>query len=255
MARNVDDLALLLSVVSHPDDRDPLSSTPATSPEVIPIDSGEQLRVAFSPTLGGLAVETDVAEAVAAAASRIDADLGWAVTEDEPSFDGADETFLTLRAWLFANEASVGRRPDSELARAKQTVQDEVAKGRALDGRDVADAINELTRLQRGTLGFFDNYDVLVAPVTQLSPFPIELEYPQTLAGEPVERYIDWMMSCCRITALSVPALSLPIGLNEAGLPVGLHVIGRFGADEKVLRIAKTLEQLFAFEARPSILA
>ncbi len=83
---------------------------------------------------------------------------------------------------------------------------------------------------------------VLVAPVTQLAPFPVEWEYPTSVAGLPMNSYIEWMSACCRITVLGTPTLSVPAGFDAAGLPVGAQLIGRHGGDVELLRAAAVLE-------------
>jgi amidase len=83
-----------------------------------------------------------------------------------------------------------------------------------------------------------------------VSPFPVETEYPLVVAGVELNNYIDWMASCWRITVTGCPALSLPAGFDVEGLPVGLQLVTRQGADVQLLRIAKALEEATGFAAR-----
>ncbi len=237
MARTVDDLILLLGVLSSPDRRDPLQR---------PFDSAglergidRPLKVAFSPTLGGLPVEADVAAVLDSVPGWVEG-LGWAVDRDEPDFTGADECFETLRSWSFAN----GRVGDlgPRLDEAKSVLGDEVRRGRALGGDDVWAVLAHLSVLWGRSVEFFERYDLLVAPVSQVSPFPIEQEWPTEVAGRPMGRYIEWMRSCSRITVLGLPTLSLPAGFTDAGLPVGVQVIGPPLGDASLLAAARVLE-------------
>ncbi len=66
---------------------------------------------------------------------------------------------------------------------------------------------------------------MLLAPVTQVLPFPVEQEYPTSVAGVEFEDYLGWMRSCTLISATGCPALSVPGGFTPDGLPVGLQVI------------------------------
>jgi amidase len=166
--------------------------------------------------------------------------LGWAVTEDEPDFEGADECFRTLRAFAFAT--GLGGMLGDRLAAVKATVQDEVARGRALTSDELGRALAKAGELWRRAVAFFERYDLLIGPVTQLSPFPVELEHPADVDGHPVPTYIDWMRSNCRISSLGLPALSLPAGFTPAGLPVGAQLVGPAWGDVGVLRAAKALE-------------
>ena len=67
--------------------------------------------------------------------------------------------------------------------------------------------------------------------------------------GEPMATYIDWMRSCSRITVSAHPAVTVPAGLTPSGpdtaaLPVGLQLVGRYGADRRLLEIAAAVMEL-----------
>jgi len=236
MARTVEDLVLLLRVLAQPHGADPLNRA-LPLPEVI--EPSRKLRVAWSPTLGGLPVERDVASVL----ERFIADvggLGWTIEQAEPDFSGADEAFVALRAFMFANgpTGALGAR----LSEVKATVQDEVARGRALSADEVALALGQANDLWRRSVTFFDHYDLLIAPVTQVSPFPIDQEYPTEVDGVAMDSYLDWMRSNYRISIAGLPALSLPAGFTSAGLPVGAQLIGRPWGDLDVLQAALAVE-------------
>lgn len=237
MARSVDDLALLLSVIGRPDVRDPLNRGVVVPPRIDPTSA--TLRVAFSPTLGGLPVESDVAAVIESAVSVM-VDMGWNVEHAEPSFEGADDCFTTIRSFLSANGALslLGDRVEE----VKATVREDYELGLAASPGKIGRAYQLMSELWRGAASFFDDVDLLVAPVTQISPFPADQEYPMSVDGVPCERYLDWMRSCCRVTVLGLPALSLPAGFTAEGLPVGIQLIGGPHGDLALLRAAKALE-------------
>ncbi len=241
MGRTVDDLALLLSVISAPRAADPLSAGLAgldlTRP-VTPI--GRPLRVAWSPNLGDLPVEDDVRDALAGV-PRVCGDLGWSVAEAQPDFSGADEAFATLRGWMMAHgtAAALGDR----LLQMKETIQLEAAAGSAVGAGEVYAALAHLGVLWRRATAFFEDFDLLLCPVSQVSPFLVETEYPTVVAGQPMSSYIEWMRSCCRITMLGSPAASVPAGFTAAGMPTGVQLVGGPNADALVLRAAKSFEQ------------
>jgi amidase len=238
MARTVDDVILQLRVHAQVDSRDPLNRPFDLPAEVNAPD--QPLRVAWSPTLGDLPVENDVAGVLSAFIAEADG-LGWTVTEDEPDFAGADECFITLRAYMFANGFGRGLG-DDRLDKVKATVRDEVERGRALSADEVGLAFTKANELWQRAHDFYQNYDLMIGPVTQVSPFPIGQEFPSTVNGREMPSYLHWMLSNCRISAYMLPALSLPAGFTEAGLPVGAQLIGRPYGDLGVLQAAKALE-------------
>lgn len=245
MARTVDDTALLLSVLAAPDRSDPTNRGLAVPERITPVDS--PMRVAWSDTLGGLPIEPEITSVLSETRQACE-ELGWLVVEAEPDFEGADDAFETLRSWGMANSPE-GRLTD-RLSQMKQTVQDEIRRGQALSGSDVARALEVTKTLWDRAIRFFSSFDVMIAPVTQISPFPIEWEYPTEINGVPMERYITWMRVLSRITQMGLPAMSLPAGFTGTGLPVGAQLIGPPRGDLKLLQVAKTLETA-ASDKRP----
>ncbi len=236
MARSVDDLVLLLRVLAHPHDDDPLSRPLALPPVVSPPTQAP--RVAWSATVGGLPIEPELVEVLDRFRDDLDI-LGWPISEDEPDFSGADECFVTLRAFLYLERAeAIGDR----LGEVKETVRDEIERGRALSSAEVSAAYGHLQVLWKRAVAFFGRYDLLIAPVTQVAPFPVEIEYPTEVAGVPTTSYVEWMRSCCRITTTGCPALSLPAGFTAAGMPVGAQLVGGPFDDVTVLQAAKAIE-------------
>ena len=237
MGRTVDDLVMLLKVIGQPHAADPLSRALELPDQILPPD--RPLRVAISADLGGLPVEADVRAVLDTLYADIE-DLGWQMQEAEPNMSRADECFRVLRSFAFATGPLSSAGDSIKLTKA--TIQDEVERGNLLSGQDVAKAQAQLLRLWKNSVQFFENYDIMLAPVTQLSPFDAELEYPTAVDGHESERYIDWMRSCCRVTTMGMPALSLPAGFTKAGLPVGVQIVGGPWQDLTVLRAAKAIE-------------
>lgn len=250
MGRSVDDMVMLLRVLSEQHVPDPMSRGLDLPDEITPID--RPIRVAFTPDFGDLPVEADVA-AVLGRLPDVMADMGWDVVEATPDFSGAGAAFTTLRGWL--NATTFGAHVGDRITEMKQTIQDEAAEGRAVTPQQITDALTHLGVLWARSTAFFSDFDILIGPVSQVSPFPIEVEYPMTVAGQRMHHYIEWMMSCCYVSAMGNPSLSLPAGFTEAGLPVGMQIIGGPWQDLTVLRVAKALEAATGHGlTRPSLL-
>ena len=242
LARNVGDLALLLSVLAGPDPRAPFALGEPGSTFAPPVTGTlVGLRVAVSTDLGGaFAVDSEVAGLVRAAATVFE-QAGAVVTEDHPDLAPADEVFRTLRAWQFhAGFAEMlAEHPDG----FKQSLADNIRAGESLTGPDVARAFVGRTALMETARRFFEAYDVLVLPVSQVPPFPADQEYPTEIDGRPMETYLDWMRSAYLVTVTGCPAVSVPAGTTGGGLPVGIQVVAAHGRDRHLLEVAAAFEE------------
>jgi amidase len=249
MGRTVADVALQLSAIAGPDPRVPiaLDDDPAGFAAALP-ERLDGLRVAWAPDLGGRVVVDPAVLAVLGAAVPVFEDLGATVEEACPDLSEADEVFGTLRAWLF--EAAYGEISRQHPDQVKSSIRWNAELGARLTGPDLARAEQAHTRLHERMVGFFERYDVLLAPTTQVLPFPVELEYPTEIAGVHQDNYLEWMRSCTIISATGCPALSVPGGFTQDGLPVGLQLVTAARTDRRLLEIGHAFEQATRFGSR-----
>jgi amidase len=249
MGRTVADVALQLSVLAGPDPRVPIALPDDGAAFAAPLPTSlAGLRVAWAPDLGGRVTVDPAITSVLAASAGVFEELGARVEEDCPDLSGADEVFGTLRAWLF--EASFGEISRQHPDQVKESIRWNAEMGAKLSGPDVARAEVLHTQLYERVVEFFERYDVLLAPTTQVLPFPVELEYPTEIAGVEQENYLEWMRSCTLISATGCPALSVPGGFTSDGLPVGLQIVGAPRADRRVLGVGHAFEQATGFGRR-----
>jgi amidase len=248
MARTAADVALLLRAMAGPDPRAPLSQRVAPLDLELPLDADLRgRRVAWSRSLGGLPIDPAVLAAVEPAVARL-ADLGLDVAEDEPDLAGADTAFETWRAFGFA--LSLGELYDTDGGRMKETVRWNVERGRALTVTDLTTATRLHAELHARALALFERYDYLACPVTQVEPFPVEVEYPEEVAGVAMGSYLEWMRVCSRISVTGCPAISIPAGLSANGLPVGLQLVARPFAERALLEAAHAIDGLTGYSRR-----
>ena len=241
MARSVEDCALLLSVLAGPDERDPLSiqEDPAQFRQGLEHDfSGA--RIGWTPDLGMLPVERDVAEVCAATIPHW-RDCGFEIEEACPDLEGAMDCFKVLRASFYAQFGEPLLATHRELM--KDTLIENVEAGLKLSATDITAADARRTQLYLRVLAFFEHHDFLLLPSTQVSPFPVEKEWVTDIEGNSLSSYLDWMSICCIITLFGLPAISVPCGFTPEGLPVGIQIVGKPRADLQVLRAAHALEQ------------
>jgi amidase len=244
LARGVEDLALLLSVIAGPDDRVPTASEVPGAAFAPPLTAASMpgLRVALSADLGGaFEVDVDVAAVIAAQADVL-ADAGAHVELAHPDLDVAEDTFRTLRAWLFHH--ALGDLNARHPGVMKTSLVANIEAGAPLTGADVARAYAQRTELAERMRRFFSRYDVLALPVSQVPPFPADQEYPAAINGRVQSTYLDWMRSAYLITATGCPAVSVPAGFTAAGLPVGLQLVGPAGSERRLLEVALSYERL-----------
>ena len=246
LARNVGDVALLLSVLAGPDERAPLALGDAGSTFSPPLSPAPLagLRVACSVDLGGaLIVDHEVADVVTASAARL-SDAGARVGDSHPDLSLADDTFRTLRAWHF--QAKFGPLLAEHPTSFKASLAANIRAGETLSGADVARAYSQRTALADTMRLFFADHDVLMLPTSQVPPFPVEQEFPETINGQPMPDYLAWMRSAWFITVTGCPAISVPAGTTADGLPVGIQLVARHGADRQLLEVAAAVEELLA---------
>lgn len=249
MARTVDDVALLLSVMAGPDRRSPLSlEEPGEQFAQVGPGSLAGLRIAFSPDLGGqIEVEDEVAATVWAAAATCETHGGM-VEQASPDFTGADECFRILRAWTF--EATLGETLDEHAPIVRPSLYANMLAGREFTGPDIGRAAVLRTMLFHRMRTFLETFDALLLPVAPLPAFPTDLQYPTSVAGVPQPDYLGWMRTATYLTVTGHPVISMPAGFSSAGTPLGVQIVGRHRAERALLSIAKGFENVTGFAAR-----
>jgi amidase len=241
MARNVADVALLLSAIAGPDARSPIALGEAGRRFAGPLDRDvDGVRVAWWRDLGGVPFDPVVRQVVNDQRAVFES-LGCIVEDAEPDFTGADDAFKTLRAVAFA--AGYRDLLASDRARLKDTIQWELERGGRLTADDIAKAEVLRTDLYHRMRQFFERYEFFVLPTVQVPPFDVERPYPTEIAGVRMDTYIDWMKSCYYISVASNPAISVPCGYTAEGLPIGLQIVARHHDDWGLLQIAHAFEQ------------
>ena len=251
MARTVEDVALFLSVLAGADARSPLSLDGDGTRFRAPLDRDfKSARIAWWRDLGGVPVNAEIRRVVDGARRVFEA-LGCRVEQDEPDFSGVDDAFATLRyASNYPTYAPLVReRPEW----VKDTIRYEVAEAERLTAADVGRAMARQTRLYDESRTFFERHDYFVLPVTQVAPFDVNTPYPTSIDGVATRSYIDWMRSCIYVTMMAAPAISVPCGFTESGLPVGLQIVGRHRGDWSVLQLAHAFERGAPQKRRPAI--
>ena len=237
MARTVTDAALLLDVLCEPDARDWTALPPPAHSFLDGLDDGiAGTRIAFSPDLGYVTVDPEVAAAVERAALAL-ADLGAHVERVDPGFEDPRECQETL--WWATCAKLV-----SDLGDPPADVFDPGFAKAAAAGRGIALADYLAAMTAREALGthmsrFHSEWDLLVTPTLPIPAFTAGQNMPD---GWPDEHWQSWTPFTYPFNLTQQPAATVPCGFTAAGLPIGLQIVGPRHADAHVLRAARAFE-------------
>ena len=246
MARTVEDLALMLTVMAGYDPRSPLASADEGFRYEDRLGGADALkpRVAWLGDLGGrLPTEPGVLEVCDAALAAM-ARTGWRIEALVPQFDVASlwQAFVTLRG-LAALSSHGGYRSDpARYARLKPELHWELGQAERLSPDDIAAAALVRSRWREAAFDLLRTFDVLALPTAQVFPFPVEWDWPKAIAGVEMDSYHRWFEVAVPGSMTGFPVVNVPAGFAADGRPMGLQLIGRPRADLDVLRIAAAYE-------------
>jgi len=240
VARNVTDLAFFLSVLAGYDQHSPISIDQPGSQFSQPLErSFKGVRVAMFKDMG-LPWEPEVKKTVQAQ-RRVLESLGCIVEDAEPDFSDANESFLAWRHW--STELAFGDLITQHGAELNEYIHWHVEEGQKLRGPYLSRLEAKRTALYQRLCDFKGQYDFFILPVNQVLPFDVNVHYPAEIAGVKMENYLAWMKSAYYISAAGNPAMSVPCGFSEGGLPIGMQIVGRHHDDWGVLQLGYAFEQ------------
>ena len=252
MARTVQDTALMLAAIAGPDPRSPIAISEPGDRFLEPLDRDfKGVRIAWGRDFGGLPIDGRVTDVIDSQRGAFEA-LGCVTDDREPDFQDANRIFKIFRGW--AREINSGQMLNDHRDRIKDTLIWDIEQGVNLTGPEVGWAEAKRTELFHRVRVFMETYEFMVFPVSQVPPFDVKQRYITEINGVEMETFIDWMKSCYFITATGHPAISVPCGFTEEGLPVGVQIVGRYRDDFGVLQLANAFEQATdVWKRRPGV--
>lgn len=248
MGRTVEDACLQMAASAGMHAGDPLSYPldPLGFLKPAGIDLSN-LRVAWTEDFGTCAVDDGIRATMRSKigamqhlfkrCDKIELDLG----EAHRCFD-----VLRAEAFVAGMHAAYQRDPASLGPNSRANYE----MGAQMSLLDSAWAQAEQTRLIKRFQAAFADYDLILSPTTPVSPFPWTQLYADTINGEKQANYYRWLALTYVVTLTTHPALALPCGLDHAGMPFGLQIVGAFRADHQVLGAAHAMEKAFAADAQ-----
>jgi len=246
IGRTVADVALMFEAMAGPHPEDPLSlSLPDT-----PLSPITALRVAWSPRLGlDVAVDSDVADTVAASVERLRQAGLRVVAADPPWPDGTSEQRI-LPIEYSGLAAEFGAAWQRDASQFDPHVGAQIEAGLALSGADVARAWGASLELASSLAVFFGGYDLLLCPTTACVSWDLDRVHPERIGGLPSPPRGHAVFTPL-FNHARTPAITIPCGAGRDGLPVGLQIVGPRLADRQVLAAAAWMEHVLGDDARP----
>lgn len=242
MARTAEDVALMLQAVAGPSRLAPLWQSSAGRDFVAAARAGAPpgLKLAYCGDIAGIGIDAGI-ESVCSAAAQGLAAAGASVEPIALDLAEGRDAFLALRGLWFA--AWMQERLN-RLEEFGVNVRNNTKAGLEAGVADLGKAEAARGRLWHRFRELFETYDALLTPTMAVPPFPVEQNYPETVAGKAMATYVDWLRPTFVLSLTGLPVCSVPCGRDAAGMPVGLQVVGPPAGEESVLALARTAQEL-----------
>jgi aspartyl-tRNA(Asn)/glutamyl-tRNA(Gln) amidotransferase subunit A len=251
MTRTVADAALMLYVMAgpHPADALSLEALPADYPGRLR-EGVKGLRIAWSPDLGFIPVNPEVA-AITSAAARAFEELGASVEEVNPEFGRTGPTFGVF--WLAGMAGRLMDLLPEWGDKLDPALLEMVTIGLELKATDFVKAQMERNQIRDRVRRFFETYDLLLTPTLPITAFKADIPAEEALKDEPVD-FRNWTPFSSPFNLSQNPAATVPAGFSDAGLPVGLQIVGPRFEDLTVLKASAAFESIRPWrDRRPAL--
>ncbi|MEV5975437.1 amidase [Streptomyces sp. NPDC052114] len=251
MTRDAADAALMMEVITGPDPRDWSQLGAVAGSFRAGLEGGVRgLRVAYSPSLGGqVAVRPAVAAAVRRAVESLAAQ-GAYVEEADPDFSDPVEAFHTL--WFSGAARVVQHFSPAQRELLDPGLREVCGQGARYSALDYLAAVDARMDLGRRMGQFHSTYDLLVTPTLPITAFEAGAEVPK---GSGHRRWTGWTPFTYPFNLTQQPAATVPCGVDDDGLPVGVQIVGARHTDTVVLRAAHALYEAGAGGIAPPAVA
>ena len=247
MGRSIDDVAMLLAVQAGYDPRAPLSHDDPKLAQWRGLrETLAGVRFGWLGDLGGhLPFEPGILSLCEDACRLLE---GAGAYVDPATIDFDPER--AWQTWVLQRSHSISgrhendyRNPQTRRLLNDQTIW-EIENGQRQSGLDVFKAAIDRGAYYKAFLKAFERFDFLLLPTAQVFPFAAGIRWPTEIAGRTMDSYHRWMEVVIGPTLAGAPAVSVPAGFNEAGLPMGLQIIAAPRRDADLLAITALYEKI-----------
>jgi amidase len=250
LARDAEDAALFLDALVGYSRVSPISVAPPWQSALAELERADDikgLRVAYVSDIAGIGVDGEVDAICREAAAALEK-LGAKVEQIEFDASAGRDAYNTLRGfWM------VGQQYE-RLAHINEfgpNLKGNVEAGLKLNARDFAVAELKREETYHRFRLLFERYDVLLTPAAPVKPYPVEMNFPDTINGRKFDNYTDWIAPAFLITLVSLPAATAPAGLSRDKLPVGMQIVAPRFEDPLILRVARAIHRASGVGAPP----
>ncbi|MEC9321066.1 MAG: amidase family protein, partial [Chloroflexota bacterium] len=243
MARSVRDCALLLQVMAGHDPRD-VSSLRNDVPDFVAAakrgatNGLEGLKIGWTPDFGYAKVDPEVLS-ICESAARSFSDLGCSVFDSGFSIEDPFELWMVLFSTM--SLATNGDYWPERAGDMTDYAQSTYRIGESLKASDFSRAVANVDTIRLALAEQFDEFDLLLSPTMAVPPYECG-NPPRAINGADVDGSWACLPFTYPINSAGNPAASIPAGMTSSGLPVGLHIIGRFGDEETILEASAAFE-------------
>lgn len=253
VTRSVRDSAAILDATAGSLPGDPYYPAPTERPFAEEVGrTPERLRIGFGTgPLNGASAHPDCVTA-AESAARLCEDLGHDVVESSPSLDGSrlfkafGNVWAAFLCWAIKDWARrIGRTPEEDVF--EPATWRTFLHGERLTSGDYLMAVQDLQKASREAAIFFDDHDIWLTPTLAQPPMPLGyFDYTPETRDQHIARLGEYTGFTLIANASGQPGISLPLHWNDDNLPIGVQLLGRYGDEATLIRLAGQLE-----EARP----
>ena len=247
IARTPDDLSIFLDAVVGKDIEDPYSFNFEGSFQSITKNLSSEIKIGWiSNFVEHYSFEEGIIELCEASLNKlVETDKKIFVEQCKVNIDPDKlwDTWCTLRSKITFNDISAMQIKDfNELSFPAKW---EYEEGSKVSDDQVSNSIDWYNNYKKYVDSIFEKYDFIALPSAQLFPFNKEIDFPKSISKTQMDTYHRWMEVTVFASMFQLPTISLPVGFNAEGLPMGMQLIGKNKSDEKVIQIGKYYEEIF----------
>jgi aspartyl-tRNA(Asn)/glutamyl-tRNA(Gln) amidotransferase subunit A len=237
IARTVNDLILVMRILSTPDPRDPLSLEYRNLP--FEVSAPDQCRIRFIRSFANSPVDPEIAHSVEDAARRF-AEHGHIVEDGEVPF--ALEPLN--QAWAAIGQAGLAWLLESFpewQGKVTPAIEEMARNGKKRTGSEYVEALDAVRNLRTALALFFRDHDVILTPSAAALPWPATHPFPTEISGEKVGPRGHAVFTGFANMA-GCPGISVPASPSNRGLPIGFQLVAAPGQDGLLCALARQYE-------------